>query len=115
MESLSPTERDIGNGSNPAETSNHSLQQQNPLAEHSSQRQSGDGSESNSLVTDSLSTLSIRAEPFKSTSFDQSAATQLSVFAKEFVPKAFPTTSYTESYQTYVVCKIVVSKFFKCW
>ncbi|XP_046446227.1 polyadenylate-binding protein-interacting protein 1-like [Daphnia pulex] len=102
MESLSPTERDIGNGSNPAEKSNHSLQQQNPLAEHSSQRQSGDGSESNSLVTDSLSTLSISAEPFKSTSFDQSAATQLSVFAKEFVPKTFPTTSYTESYQTYV-------------
>lgn len=106
-DSLSSTECDPGTGPSPAEASDNSLPKQKPIVEHSSQQQEGNGLDGKNLVTVSLSTLSISAEPFKSTSFDQSAATQLSADAKEFVPKTAPVMSYDKSYQTYMVQNIV--------
>ena len=108
MDSIPSTEWDLGTVSNPAEM--NKPQQQNSLSEHSSRQQIENDLDHHSSVIDSLTTLSISAEPFQSTSFEQSAATQLSVFAKEFVPKTIPGKSYTESYQTYVVYKKVFSK-----
>ncbi|KAI9564791.1 hypothetical protein GHT06_008532 [Daphnia sinensis] len=102
MDPLSPTKCDSGTGPTPAETSDQSPHQQNPVAEQPSHQQTGDGLNGKSSITESLSTLSISAEPFKSTSFDRPAATKLSVEAKEFIPKSVITTSYTESYPPYV-------------
>lgn len=102
MDPLSPTKCDSGTGPSPAETSDQSPHQQNPVVEQSSQQQAGDGVNGKSLITDSLSTLSISAEPFRSISSDRPAATQLSVEAKEFVPKIVLATSNTESYPPYV-------------
>ncbi|XP_057370029.1 polyadenylate-binding protein-interacting protein 1-like [Daphnia carinata] len=101
MDPLSPTKCDSGTGPSPAETSDQSPHQQNPVVEPSSQQQEGGGFIGKNLITDSLSTLSISAEPFKFTS-DRPAATQLSVEAKEFVPKSVIATSYTESFSPYV-------------
>lgn len=94
------TERDLGTGSAPAE---NSTQQHTSQPEHSSNQPTGDILNAKSLPTDTSSTLSVSAEPFKSTSFDQSSNTMLSALAKEFVPKAIPTTVYTESYQAFGV------------
>ncbi len=103
-DSLSPSERNTGTGSSNAVERGQSLQENIP-PEQSSQKKSGEGSDGKNTEADSSSNLSVTAEPFKSTSFDQSPATQLSVFAKEFVPKAAPTSTavYTETYNSYGV------------
>lgn len=96
------TERDLETGSASAEKEDVSTQQQISQSEHSTNQPTGDSLNAKSLPADTSSTLSVSAEPFKSTSFDQSS-TMLSALAKEFVPKAIPTPVYTESYQAYGV------------
>lgn len=102
-----PAEQDLVAGQIPGEKNIDSNQKQTSLSEHSSQQSSGNGVMG--LVEDSLSSLSVSAEPFKSTSLEQSTTTQLSVFAKEFVPKTVPATVYTESYEPYGVQKLCQS------
>ena len=102
MDSLSPSDREIGTGSVPSEKE-RSVEESNAIsAEHSFQKKGGDESDGKNLAVDSSSNLSVTAEPFKTTSLDQSSATQLSVFAKEFVPKA---AVYTESYGVQLILK----------
>lgn len=104
MDSLSSAEQDsTKEGPIPVEKKNDLLKQGDTDQQQSTQEDSKKGLEAKSLAT-SFSTLSVSAEPFMSTSSEKSSGTQLSVFAKEFVPKSIPSTSlYTEPYQAYGV------------
>lgn len=107
MSTPSEQEREAGSGDGTNENNGQPLRIENPEANSHSSNINPNAKEF-TMSSNPTSSLSVNAEPFKSTT----SGTQLSVNAKEFIPRstAAPAVStYVDPYQDYGVSNVAPS------